>query len=100
MLFATATPVQLHPVEAWDLLHLLSAGNDGVLGGGTATSPWFRASHCLEIATGECLVPTTAQDGWDYVRDPLPSTAEDNDFKKFEQVSMLMILCGSLFLKR
>lgn len=82
MLFATATPVQLHPVEAWDLLHLLSAGNDGVLGGGTATSPWFRASHCLEIATGKCLVPTTAQDGWDYVRDPLPSTAEDNDFKK------------------
>ena len=85
MLFATATPVQLHPVEAWDLLHLLSAGNDGVLGGRTATSPWFRASHCLDIATGERLVPTTAQDGWAYVRDPLPSTAEDADFKKIRR---------------
>ena len=31
MLLATATPVQLHPVEAWDLLHILSHGNDGVL---------------------------------------------------------------------
>jgi len=35
MLLATATPVQLHPVEAWDLLHILSQGNDGVLGGWT-----------------------------------------------------------------
>ena len=33
MLLATATPVQLHPVEAWDLLHTLTHGNDGVLGG-------------------------------------------------------------------
>ena len=44
MLLATATPVQLHPVEAWDLLHVLSQGNDGVLGGWTQTSPWFRPS--------------------------------------------------------
>ena len=54
MLLATATPVQLHPVEAWDLLHILSHGNDGVLGGWTQTSPWYQPSHCLEIATGDC----------------------------------------------
>ena len=58
MLLATATPVQLHPVEAWDLLHILSHGNDSVLGGWTQTSPWFRPSHCLEIATGDAAVPT------------------------------------------
>lgn len=78
MLLATATPVQLHPVEAWDLLHVLSCGNDGVLGGWTQTSPWFRASHCLEIATGGATVPTQdVHAGWEYVRDPLPSRFED-----------------------
>lgn len=78
MLLATATPVQLHPVEAWDLLHILSHGNEGVLGGWTQTSPWFRPSHCLEIATGEAAVPMNdVRDGWQYVRDPLPSRFED-----------------------
>jgi hypothetical protein len=78
MLLATATPVQLHPVEAWDLLHTLSCGNDGVLGGWTHTSPWYRASHCLEIATGAATVPADDyRSGWQYVRDPLPSRFED-----------------------
>lgn len=78
MLLATATPVQLHPVEAWDLLHILSHGNDGVLGGWTQTSPWYRPSQCLEIATGDAAVPTNdVRDGWQYVRDPLPSRFED-----------------------
>jgi len=83
MLLATATPVQLHPVEAWDLLHILSHGNDGVLGGWTQTSPWFRPSHCLEIATGETTVPASdIRDGWQYVRDPLPSRFEDPALKR------------------
>lgn len=81
MLLATATPVQLHPVEAWDLLHILSHGNDGVLGGWTRTSPWFQASRCLEIATGDATVPTAdVSEGWQYVRDPLPSRFEDPAF--------------------
>jgi len=83
MLLATATPVQLHPVEAWDLLHILSHGNDGVLGGWTQSSPWFRASHCLDIATGVEAVPS-ADDraGWQYVMDPLPSRFEDPAFDR------------------
>ncbi len=78
MLLATATPVQLHPVESWDLLHVLSHGNDGVLGGWTQTSPWFRPSRCLDVATGFERVPSEDErDGWEYVRDPLPSRHED-----------------------
>jgi PLD-like domain/Helicase conserved C-terminal domain/SNF2-related domain len=78
MLLATATPVQLHPVEAWDLLYVLSQGHEGVLGGRTHTSPWFRASDCLDVATGDAIVPSTDdRDGWEYVRDPLPSRFED-----------------------
>lgn len=77
LLLATATPVQLHPVEAWDLLHVLSHGNDGVLGGWTRTSPWYQASRCLRIATGREAVPQEVHAGWDYVRDPLPARSED-----------------------
>jgi hypothetical protein len=86
MLLATATPVQLHPVEAWDLLHILSHGNDGVLGGWTQSSPWFRASHCLDIATGVEAVPS-ADDraGWQYVMDPLPSRFEDPAFDRIRR---------------
>ncbi len=77
MLLATATPVQLHPVEAWDLLHILSHGNESVLGGWTQTSPWYRPSHCLKIATGDAAIPTAdVREGWQYVRDPLPSKFE------------------------
>ena len=83
MLLATATPVQLHPVEAWDLLHILSHGNDSVLGGRTQTSPWFQASRCLDIAMGDMAVPTAdVRDGWQYVRDPLPSRFEDPAFDR------------------
>lgn len=77
MLLATATPVQLHPVEAWDLLSVLSSGNDGVLGGWTHTSPWYQPSRCLAIATGDAEVPTeNINAGWEFVRDPLPSKHE------------------------
>jgi hypothetical protein len=86
MLLATATPVQLHPVEAWDLLHILSHGNAGVLGGWTQTSPWYRPSHCLDIATGVQTVPTDdARDGWQYVSDPLPSRFENSAFERIRR---------------
>ncbi len=81
MLFATATPVQLHPVEVWDLLYMLSYGNDGVLGGKTRSSRWYTASECLAIATGGATVPADdVRDGWEFVRDPLPSRFEGEIF--------------------
>ena len=82
LLLATATPVQLHPVEAWDLLYILSQGSDGVLGGATRTSKWSQASHCLAVATGLNFVPLEGHAGWEYVRDPLPAKAEGDAFDK------------------
>lgn len=52
MLLATATPVQLYPVEAWDLLAALSHGTDHVLGN-------VR---------------------WQWMRNPLPPGGEHRDF--------------------
>ena len=83
MLLATATPVQLHPVEAWDLLHVLSHGDASVLGGWTQTSPWYTPSRCLAIATGEAVVPAEDErEGWQYVRDPLPARSEDSALRR------------------
>lgn len=85
LLLATATPVQLHPVEAWDLLHTLSYGNDGVLGGWTRSSPWYQPSRCLKIATGQQSVPIEPHEGWQFVRDPLPARTEAPAFDKIRR---------------
>ena len=85
LLLATATPVQVHPLEAWDLLRILSEGNDGVLGGRTHSSPWYQPSRCLAVAQGQDPIPDTPQDGWPYVRDPLPAAAEDPAFSKIRR---------------
>jgi len=45
LLLATATPVQLYPVEAWDLLNVLALGNEHVLG--NAWSNWRTLSTPL-----------------------------------------------------
>ena len=74
----TDEALKCYSAAAASLGSFLSHGNDGVLGGWTRTSPWFRPSRCLEIATGYDRVPTDDdRDGWEYVRDPMPSRHED-----------------------
>lgn len=85
MLLATATPVQLHPVEAWDLLRILSNGSEGVLGGWTSTSPWYQPSRCLKLAAGLERLPSDLNQAWEYVRDPLPARSEDRSFDKIRR---------------
>ncbi len=71
MLFATATPVQLHPMELWDLLAILSVNNPQVLG--DANSPWRRVSTAdvFDIVAGNRDV-TELYEKWQYWRNPLP----------------------------
>ena len=71
MLLATATPIQLHPMELWDLLNVLSVNNDQVLGG--QYSRWRDASgpHVFDLVAGRADVRGEF-DKWDYWRDPLP----------------------------
>lgn len=78
MLLATATPVQLHPVEAWDLLSILALGNPSVLGDQHLRfGPWWRPTECLDIATGVKQLPDHPGDAWNYIRAPV--IAEDED---------------------
>ena len=55
MLLATATPVQMYKVEAYDLLNILSQGSDSVLGrnGSKWLGPAESVLQGLDLITGE-----------------------------------------------
>ena len=79
MLLATATPVQLHPLEGWDLLHILAQGDPSVLG-----NPWSRwrdADDALDVVMGEKDLPDDDWKLWEWIRNPLPPADEDRAFE-------------------
>lgn len=78
MLLATATPVQLRPVEAWDLLDVLSRGSEAVLGG--MWSKWRRPDKALDLVMGDAPQPTDDLELWEWIRTPLPPRSEHHDF--------------------
>ena len=78
LLLATATPVQIHPIEAWDLLDALTRGSDAVLGG--YGSQWRKPRHALELLLGVAAPPTDEIDLWGWMRNPLPPAAEGPDY--------------------
>ena len=78
LLLATATPVQLDPIEAWDLLDALALGSDAVLG--SAFGIWRREARLgLELVSGHQPIPADPHDAWEWIRDPLPPGEEDPD---------------------
>ena len=81
VLLATATPVQLDPIEAWDLLDILAAGNESVLG--DDFSPWRnKVGLMFDYIMGNVEPPEETIELWDpWVRNPLPPSDEKNDFK-------------------
>jgi superfamily II DNA or RNA helicase len=79
LLLATATPVQLRPIEAWDLLDVLSQGDESVLGNGF--SRWHDALPALELVMGRADLPKDDVVRWEWTCNPLPSKHEDKDFE-------------------
>lgn len=79
MLLATATPVQLHPIEAYDLMNILSQKNDSVLG--SIFSKWrTEPNKGLDLVMGkENSIKDTKIFEW--VRDPFPPSSENKDFE-------------------
>ncbi len=79
MLLSTATPVQIDPIEAWDLLDALNRGSLKVLG--NKYSQW--ATHPrqgLAYVLGQEEPPTELTDAWEWMRDPIPPRQESPDF--------------------
>ncbi|NDD31739.1 MAG: helicase SNF2, partial [Proteobacteria bacterium] len=78
LLLATATPVQLLPVEAFDLLSMLATGHEGVLG--NMFSRWRQVEEALALTLGRTEVPSDSTGLWEYVRNPLPPSSEGKAF--------------------
>lgn len=75
MLLATATPVQLHPIEAWDLLLILSQKNDSVLG--SRFSKWrTQPLKAIDLLLGKERL-TNFDEVIQWMRDPFPPEYED-----------------------
>ncbi len=78
LLLATATPIQLHPIEAWDLLDILARGNEVVLG--NQYSLWRDATRAINLITERVRLPQSLDEMWEWLRNPLPPKAEGRDF--------------------
>lgn len=75
MLLATATPVQLDPIEAYDLLHALNGNAETVLGG--TFSRWLTQPRVgLDYVLGRAEPPEDPRDIWEWFRNPLPPQGE------------------------
>ena len=70
LLLGTATPIQTHVHELWDLLRILNAGADFVLGR-EATSQWVNLQRALPVVKGD-EIPLDERDAWEWLRNPLP----------------------------
>lgn len=78
MLLATATPIQLYPIELWDLLNILSQKNESVLG--NRYSLWRRREQIprsLKLITGEEQIEFANPENWEWIRNPFPPSHED-----------------------
>lgn len=79
LLLATATPVQLHPIEAWDLLDALSRGSDAVLG--NLWSRWRSDPRsAIALTVGTWPGPEDDAEKWEFVRNPLPPRDEGKEY--------------------
>ena len=72
LLFATATPVQLHPMELWDLLYILSVNNPQVLGNENSLWRRYNAPETFDLVAGR-VDRTQLYEKWQYWRNPLPA---------------------------
>ncbi len=75
VLLGTATPIQTEVHELWDLLRILAAGADFVLGR-EPFARWVDWQRSLPIVKGT-EVPVEDRDAWEWLRNPLPPASED-----------------------
>jgi superfamily II DNA or RNA helicase len=75
LLLGTATPIQTDVHELWDLMRILNAGADFVLGR-ESTSQWVNLQRSLSMVKGD-EVPLDERDAWEWLRNPLPPGDEE-----------------------
>lgn len=76
LLLATATPVQMYPIECWDLLYILSQKNDSVLG--DKFSRWRTdPKKALDLIMDREQLNGIGLEQWEWLRNPFPPASED-----------------------
>ena len=75
LLLGTATPIQTEVYELWDLLRILNAGADFVLGR-ELFARWPDWEKALPVVKGD-ETPADERDAWEWLRNPLPPGSED-----------------------
>ena len=75
VLLGTATPIQTQVRELWDLLGILNAGANFVLGR-EPFGRWLRCEKALPMVTGS-ETPADERDAWEWLRNPLPAVSEN-----------------------
>lgn len=72
LLLATATPVQINPIEAFDLINALSLPTFKVMG--DMYSEWHKKPQLmLDMVCGKESYPESEITMWDIIRNPLPT---------------------------
>jgi len=79
LLLGTATPIQTEVYELWDLLRVLNAGAEFVLGR-EPLSYWADVERALPVVKGESA-PADEREAWEWVRNPLPPAREHHLFR-------------------
>ncbi len=75
LLLGTATPIQTEIHEIWDLMRILNAGADFVLGRETLSN-WVDWQKALPVVKGE-EIPADERDAWEWLRNPVPPGDEE-----------------------
>lgn len=78
VLLGTATPIQTEIYELWDLMRILNAGAEFVLGR-ESQSRWKDWTSAAALVTGETH-PTDPREAWELIRCPLPPGGEHRLF--------------------
>ncbi|MBP1732774.1 MAG: ATP-dependent helicase, partial [Deltaproteobacteria bacterium] len=78
LLLGTATPIQTDVHELWDLMRILNAGADFVLGR-EPFCRWVDWEKALPMVKGD-ETPADERDAWEWLRNPLPPASEDAYF--------------------
>jgi superfamily II DNA or RNA helicase len=74
LLLGTATPIQTEVHEMWDLLRILNAGAEFVLGR-EVFGRWADFEKALPVVKGD-QSPPDEREAWEWVRNPLPPGRE------------------------
>lgn len=86
MLLATATPIQMYPIELWDLMNILSQKNDSVLG--SQASHWRKRTmiqKSLNLIMGKETIDFFDLENWEWIRNPFPPGYEHRIIKIMRQ---------------